>query len=103
MSTTSSTQDGRQLAGTRWRIDPAGSSTVSDQGGGRLRVEGELEAAGERARLHVDVTVRHAGGRLELDAAATVDHRQLGMTWSPLGVIRTPTALSVHARLRRES
>ena len=65
-------------------------------------VEGELEAAGERARLQVEVTVEHADGRLELDAAATVDQRELGMTFSPLGMVRTPTALSVHARLRRE-
>jgi polyisoprenoid-binding protein YceI len=78
------------------------SSSVNDQGGGRLGVEGELEAAGERARLQVEVTVEHADGRLDLDAAATVDQRQLGMTFSPLGAIRYPTALGVHARLRRE-
>jgi polyisoprenoid-binding protein YceI len=78
------------------------SRKVDDRGGGRLLVEGELEAAGARARLQVEVTVEHAGGRLELDAAATVDHRQLGMTWSPLRVIGTPTALNVHAHLRRE-
>jgi hypothetical protein len=34
--------------------------------------------------------------------SATVAQRQLGMTFSPLGVVGTPTALSVHARLRRE-
>jgi polyisoprenoid-binding protein YceI len=78
------------------------SSSVNDHGGGRLRVEGELEAAGEQARLHVEATVKHADGRLDLDAVATVDQRQLGMTWNPLGIVRTPTALSVHARLRPE-
>ena len=57
--------------------------------------------AGERAPLQVEVTVRHAGDRLDLDAAATVDQRQLGMTYSPLRMVRTPTALSVHARLER--
>jgi polyisoprenoid-binding protein YceI len=176
MSTTHSAQDSQQLAGTRWRLDPSGSSaefrvpnfwglasvegrfqrldgwleidddhqwrmeltldaasldtgnrkrdrhlrsadffdvqhhpevrfrssSVNDHGGGRLHVEGELEAAGERARLQVEVTVKHAAGRLDFDAAASVDQRQLGMTWSPLGIARTPTALSVHARLRRE-
>lgn len=176
MSTIHSAQDSRQLAGTRWRLDPSGSSaefrvpnfwgltsdtgrferldgwlevdddhqwrmeltldaasvdsgnrrrdrhlrsaaffdvehhpevrfrssSVTDQGGGRLRVEGEIEAAGERARLQVEVTVTHADGRLDLDAAAAVDQRQLGMTFSPLGMVRHPTALSVHARLRRE-
>ena len=79
------------------------STSVSDQGGGRLRVEGDLEAAGGRVSLPVDVTVVHAEGGLELDAAATIDQRELGMTWSPLGVVRAPTTVSVHARLRRES
>jgi polyisoprenoid-binding protein YceI len=176
MSTTDSAQDSQRLAGTRWRLDPSGSSaefrvpnvwglasvkgrfhdldgwlevddddqwrmeltmdatsldtrnrrrdrhlrtadffdaehhpelrfrssSVTDDGSGRLRVEGELEAAGERTRLQVEVTVEHADDRLDLDAAATVDQRQLGMTFSPLGAIRAPTALSVHARLRRE-
>jgi polyisoprenoid-binding protein YceI len=176
MSITHSAHDSRQLAGTRWRLDPSGSSaefrvpnvwglasvkgrfqrldgwlevdddhrwrmeltldaasldtgnqrrdrhlrsadffdvehhpevrfrssSVTDDGGGRLRVDGELEAAGGRAHLQVEVTVEHPDGRLDLDAAATVDQRRLGMTWSPLGVIRAPTALSVHALLRRE-
>jgi polyisoprenoid-binding protein YceI len=70
--------------------------------GDRLEVLGELEAAGQRVPLHVEVTLAGADGWLELDAAATVDQRQLGMTYSPLGVIRTPTALSVHARLLPE-
>jgi polyisoprenoid-binding protein YceI len=78
------------------------SSSVNDRGGGRLHVEGELEAAGERALLDVEVTVEHANGRLDLDAAATVDQRRLGMTFSPLGAVGTPTALRVHARLRPE-
>jgi polyisoprenoid-binding protein YceI len=176
MSTTLSAQDSQQLAGTRWRLDPSGSSaefrvpnfwgltsdkggfqrldgwlevdddhqwrmeltldaasldtgnrrrdrhlhsaaffdverhpevrfrsrSVHDRGGGRLQVEGELEAAGERAPLQVEATVTHADGRLVLDAAATVDQRQLGMTYSPLGMVRTPTALRVHARIRRD-
>jgi polyisoprenoid-binding protein YceI len=176
MTTMHSAEDSRQLAGTRWRLDPSGSSaefrvpslwgltsdtgrfgrldgwlevdddhewrmeltldaasldtgnrrrdrhlssaaffdverhpevrfrasTVTDHGDGRLHVEGELEAAGGRARLQVEVAVEHADGRLDLDAAATVDQRELGMTFSPLGMIRTPTALNVQARLRRE-
>jgi polyisoprenoid-binding protein YceI len=77
------------------------SSRVTDRGG-RLHVEGELEAGGRRAALLVEVTVEHADARLDLDATATVDQRRLGMTFSPLGAIRAPTALSVHARVRRE-
>jgi polyisoprenoid-binding protein YceI len=175
MSTTHPAQDSLQLAGTRWRLDPSGSSAefrvpvwgfpavkgrfqrldgwlevdedhrlrmeltveaasldtrnrrrdrhlrspdffdveqhpevrfrssrVDDYGDGRLEVEGELEAAGGRARLLVEVTVEHADGRLDLDAVATVDQRQLGMNFNVLGAIRTPTALNVRARLRPE-
>jgi polyisoprenoid-binding protein YceI len=76
--------------------------TASDHGDGRLHVAGELQAAGERVPLDVDVTVTHADGRLELDATATVDQRQLGMTWSPLAMVRAPTALRLRARLRPE-
>jgi polyisoprenoid-binding protein YceI len=78
------------------------SRSVADYGDGRLRVSGELEAAGKRTEVQVDVTVAHADGRLELDAAATVDQRELGMTFSPLRVIGTPTALTVHASLLRD-
>jgi polyisoprenoid-binding protein YceI len=78
------------------------SSRVTDPGGGRLEVEGELEAAGERVWLQLEVTIDHADGRLDLDAAATVDQRQLAMVYSPLGAIRAPTAVNVHARLSRE-
>ncbi len=178
MSTTHFAQDSRQLTGTRWRLDPSGSSAefrvpnfwgllpsikgrfqrldgwlaidaddqwrmeltldaasldtgnarrdrhlrsaeffdverhpevrfrstgVNDHGDGLLHVEGELEAAGERTRLRVEVIVKHADGRLDLDAEAAVDQRQLGMTFSPLGTVRTPTAVSVRARVLRES
>jgi hypothetical protein len=48
------------------------------------------------------VTVAHTDGRLELDTAATIDQRDLGMTFSPLRVIGTPTAVTVHAHLEPE-
>ena len=76
------------------------SSQVSDAGDGRLHVEGELCAAGDRVSLKLEPTLRHVEDQIELDASTTVDQRQLGMTWSPLGMARTPTALTVHARLR---
>jgi polyisoprenoid-binding protein YceI len=78
------------------------SRGVSAGRDGRLAVAGELEAAGRRVPLQVAVTVERRDGRLELDASATVDQRRLGMTFSPLGMIRAPTALHVHARLRPE-
>jgi len=77
------------------------STRVSDAGDGRLRVDGELEAAGKRVPLAFDASMRQADDHLELEATTTVDQRLLDMTWSPLGMTRTPATLSVHARLRR--
>jgi polyisoprenoid-binding protein YceI len=79
------------------------SLSVTDRGDGRLAVAGELEAGGEQVALPLDVTVAQAGGRLELDTAASIDQRDLDMRFSPLRVIGTPTALTVHASLQPEA
>lgn len=76
------------------------SSQVSNADDGELRVQGELVAAGERVSLELRPTMRQDGDRIEVDASAAVDQRQLGMTWSPFGMARTPTVLTVHAHLR---
>jgi polyisoprenoid-binding protein YceI len=76
---------------------------VSDAGEDRLRVEGELEVAGERVPLMLDPAIHQTDHQLDIEATATVDQRLLGITWSPLGMTRTPATLTVHARLRRES
>jgi polyisoprenoid-binding protein YceI len=89
MSTTHFAQDSRQLAGTRWRLDLSGSSA-------EFRVPNVWGLGSVKGRF------QRLDGRLELDGAAIVDQRQLGMTFSRLGAVRSPTALSVHARLRRE-
>lgn len=78
------------------------STRVTDHGAGLLHVEGELEAVGGRAPLQAAVTVTEGDGGLAAEAATTVDQRTLGMTWSPLGLVGAPTAVSVHARFRRE-
>ena len=67
--------------------------------GERLRAQGRLYAAGKSVPLEIDATAKQDQDGLEVDAAAEVDQRQLGMTWSPLGIARTPTRLLVHARL----
>lgn len=61
---------------------------------------GELLAGGDRVALDLRLTMRQADDRFEVDASATVDQRQLGMTWNPLGIVRTPTVLTVYAHLR---
>lgn len=70
--------------------------------GERLRVTGRLEAAGHSVPLDVEATLRRADGEFELDATTSVNQRELGMTWSPLGITRTPSKLIVSGRLIRE-
>ena len=79
------------------------STSVSDIADNRIRVEGELEAAGERMGLTLEPTIHHTADQLELDVTTTVDQRQLGMTWSPLSMTKFCVTLTVHASLRRKS
>ncbi len=78
------------------------STAVSDPVGRRLQVAGELLAAGNRVVLELEPTVHQTSDELEIDASTTIDQRELGMTWSPLGMTRTPATLTVHAHLRPE-
>ena len=66
---------------------------------GTLTARGELHAAGRQVLLNVEATVRQVDGEFEVEATALVDHRDLGMTWSPLGILRAPSKLIVHGRL----
>jgi polyisoprenoid-binding protein YceI len=79
------------------------AGAVVPASGGALKVTGELEAAGRSIVLVLAATVEHAAGGLELAAGATIDARELGMTWSPAGQLRTPVALAVRACLRPEA
>jgi polyisoprenoid-binding protein YceI len=76
------------------------SSATSD--GDSLKVRGQLDAAGEQIPLELDAVVRVVDGELELEAVTYADQRRLGMTWSPLGLLRAPSKLIVRARLIRE-
>ena len=67
--------------------------------GERLHVRGRLHARGDSIPLELDATLRRFGDDLEIEAAAEADHRQLGMTWNPMGMIRTPSKLMVTGRL----
>lgn len=67
--------------------------------GERLKVHGQLDAAGKAIPLELDATLRHLDGELEIEAVTEADHRRLGMTWSPLGILRTPSKLIVRGRL----
>ena len=74
---------------------------VKDDNGQILHITGDLEAAGKRVPLSFDATVREFDDELEFEATTTVDQRLLGMTWSPLGVLRVPATLHVKVRLGR--
>ena len=75
------------------------STQVNDAEDGHLHVQGELLAAGDRVALELRPAMRQVDGQIEVDASTTVDQRQLGMTWNPLGMPRTPTVITVHAHL----
>ena len=92
------------LAATRWTLDASTSSVefsvrqfwgLSTVHGRSARSEGELEFG--------DLVAIVEGGddRVELAAEANVDARELGMTWSPVGNLRTPVAVEVLTCLRR--
>ena len=66
-----------------------------------LKVYGRLHALGRQMPLDVDATLREVDGHLEIEASAVADQRELGMTWSPLGLIGAPTKLFVRGRLQR--
>jgi polyisoprenoid-binding protein YceI len=69
--------------------------------GDHLQVRGELYAAGKHVPLEVDATVTAVGDELEIEASAVVDHRELGMRFSPLGMVGGHTRLRVRGRLMR--
>jgi polyisoprenoid-binding protein YceI len=70
--------------------------------GDTLKARGLLYAAGKHILLDVDAAVTPVDGEFEIEAVALADQRELGMTWSPLGVTRAPSKLIVRGRLVRE-
>jgi len=69
--------------------------------GEQLRVTGRLGAAGASEPLELVATLRRVGEELEIEAVAEIDQRRLGMTYTLMGMIRTPARLAVRGRLRR--
>jgi polyisoprenoid-binding protein YceI len=64
-----------------------------------LTIHGALTAAGRTVLIELEGTIRHEEDELLFDAYTLVDHRQLGMTWNALGMIRGLTRLTAHIRL----
>jgi polyisoprenoid-binding protein YceI len=78
------------------------STAIRAGSDGSVHVDGELTAAGRRVTLALEPTVEQTADRLLIDARTTIDQRQLGITWSPLGMTRAPVTVHVHAVLRPE-
>ena len=53
--------------------------------------------------VHIVATLRPAGPELEIEAAAEVDQRRLGMTYRLMGLVGAPTRLAVRGRLVADS
>lgn len=67
--------------------------------GPTLRVRGRLQAGAGEVPVQLDAAVRDAQGAIELQAATTVDHTQLGMKWNRMGMIKPPSTLTVNGIL----
>jgi polyisoprenoid-binding protein YceI len=78
------------------------STRVSKPTENELSVVGELQVAGSEITLTLQAAITQTGDRLRIDATTAVDQRRLGMTWSPLGMARTPTTLTVQAELTED-
>lgn len=64
-------------------------------------IRGVLHAAGMRVPVTAELNASATEDGYEIEASASVDHRELGMTWSPLGILRSPSTLIVRGRLTR--
>lgn len=74
------------------------SDSVEAQGD-TLKVRGRLSAGDRSIPLELGARVREVDGELEIEAATTAPHRELGMTFSPLGMIPPHSELSVKTHL----
>jgi len=71
------------------------SSMLIDESGEVDAVVGRLQAGGGSTNIVFEASVRDRGDELEVDAKTTVDQRELGITYSPLGMIRPRLTLHV--------
>jgi polyisoprenoid-binding protein YceI len=75
------------------------STDIVDEGHGKLHVIGLLDVAGTPVPLGLAATTRWFGDELEIEATASVDQRDFGMSSGPFWSIRSPTNVHVKARL----
>lgn len=68
-----------------------------------IKVHGRLSARGCAIPVELDAQIRRVNGELAIEASTTPSHRDLGMTWNRLGIIRPHSELVVKACLIRSS
>jgi polyisoprenoid-binding protein YceI len=68
----------------------------------RVRVQGDLTAAGHTLALAFEARLSTSGERIVVEAEVPVDRRVFGMTWSPLGMAAATAVLVVHAEFTRQ-
>jgi len=78
------------------------STRVTDAGDGVVKVAGELAAAGRQVALDLEASLAQSSDQLRIEVCTPLDQRLLGLSWSPLGMTRTPATLRVSALLQRQ-
>jgi len=71
--------------------------------GDRLHVDGKLSARGSEIPVRLTASVVTDGDGYELESSVTVDHRQLGMTFNQMGMIKDGSTLIVRGLLVRQA
>jgi polyisoprenoid-binding protein YceI len=77
------------------------SSSAVELRGNTLNVTGTLEAVGKSQALEVPLRVIPDADGFDVEGSVQLEQREIGLTWSPLGITRTPTTLSLRGRLVR--
>ena len=75
------------------------SSSDVEVHGDHLHLRGTLEAAGRSITVEPAAHLHAVDGGYEIDAVAIINHRELGMTANPGGMIKSKSWLSVRGKL----
>jgi polyisoprenoid-binding protein YceI len=77
------------------------TSTSAEVNGDTLQLRGMLRALGNSVTIELPLQVVAIADGLQVEGSIEIDQRQIGLTWSPLGLTRTPTTVSLRGRLVR--
>jgi hypothetical protein len=80
-------------------LSPVGSRVIARSSRISARLVPGPRYGGRSIPLELDAHLRRVEGEIEIEAAATAPHGELGMTWSPLGMIAPRSQLFVKGRL----